>query len=1689
MIGVPAYTDDAITDLPFIENDLAEIATVLRGSGYDVEIHEIGRTDGGSIDTAIELFIADAAPGQTLLIYLSGHGVHNRGMDYLVPSGAMTRSRNFPSRCVAIDFEAYVEPSHAGDVVVFVDACREGIDLREMGTVNAASWSSRKVEQTASRRFAYVYACSAGERARYTTTGATTFSLFSRALSEAIADEGLPGTLAGIETAVQTTLDSLTSEHQLPWQRVRILTAADKDDFLVLSRPDHTGTGRRGEHPWVTVAGEHVVWEQVREGPGVDALREATVHLVGHLAEAWTRDSRSLNADPWRDSGFAERMSSKIRWLLLNVLNPDKLALSPAEAALLVACPFLYETFWARQTAGKSHVNPAVPTFHDSSGDRGRFEHFMTGYGRLLRRAKRVADSGDLAAQAGIGWWLFHRWLTRQPDLYRTDHLTDLLPPEVADAHGLIGDVFASERVIEMLRALRADASFVARTDRETALRPSRQIAGSTDDEQAVRERLISYLLAAAYLFAINPRALPEVVVDHLGISYAVDLQDLVTTIAKATWEARGRTRVLEARCTHPAVDLALREQASAMDALLAEIDTVAGDDSTLAPLADMPTHATADRVRAARTTDGKRAYDSPGFRFRLADDRVQELLMGSQLYGDPALAVRELYQNALDACRYRDARTSYLTAKGRRPPAWTGQITFSQGTDEHGREYLDCTDNGIGMGMRELVEVFSHAGVSFADLPEYIEEQAEWKTEDIELYPNGRFGIGVLSYFMLADDITVTTCRLDRAGRPTNILEVHIAGPGALFRVRDLGPGGHSFTTVRLHLRAMDKPLSCVDLLRRILWIADYAVEATDATGTQEWEACRLSEVAPIGSEDPLSGDVERHSDPIDGTSTPQVWWCDGEGAILADGLWAGTQLFGAIVNLTGPNMPQLTVDRKRILSYNEAETALLLRRAVPSLVANGSRVLTHAWLSGLAVRNLALADEIIEAAIRENYHPWIIGHRETDIAVVGCFPRDLGLFGRESLNTNRNNLMSTSAKIFDWRFLAWARSGQFQGISVSPALEIPVALPSDEVILREITDDQGASLTHIVIAAAATDRPPADVAIRLTALGLTTPDPSTLPNHANRDDRTLLSADLDGQSPWLDPTHPISLQHIVVAAAITNRSPADVATRLTALGFTTPTPSTLPNQPDRDDRTLLSQHLNGQSPWLDPTQPIPLGHIVAAATTTNRPPADIATRLTTLGLTTPDPSTLPNQPDRDDRTLLSTDLDGQSPWLDPTQPIPLGHIVAAAAITNRSPADVATRLTALGFTTPTPSTLPNQPDRDDRTLLSQHLNSRNPWLDPTQPIPLGHIVTAAAITNRPPADIATRLTTLGFTTPSALPKRINRDDRTLLSTDLDGQGPWLDPTKPTSLQHIITAAATTDRPPADVATRLTTLGFTTPSALPKRINRDDRTLLSQHLNGQSPWLDPTQPIPLQHIVAAAATTNRPPADIATRLTTLGFTTPDPSTLPNQPDRDDRTLLSQNLNGQSPWLDPTKPISLQHIVAAAATTNRPPADIATRLTTLGFTTPDPSTLPNRLDHDDRTLLSQNLNGRRPWLDPTQPIPLQHIVAAAATTNRPPADIATRLTALGFTTPDPSTLPNQPDRDDRTLLSADLDGQSPWLDPTQPIPLGHIVTAAATTNRSPADIATRLTTLGFRHSDLIKIDHTGTRSLPADDRH
>ncbi len=1300
--------------------------------------------------------------------------------------------------------------------------------------------------------------------------------------------------------------------------------------------PMHWATPPDELDQWVDLVARHPLWNRAERDADRELLRVQTSELVVHLA--WARRSGlfPLADDPWQDLRLARRMTDRLAWLVAGL--PTDVSLSAAETALLLAVPFVYDTLWSTIAGRERAVRPHDLTpSQDATSDRAAFERFTQSYPQPHRRAIAAVTRGDRDTAEEIGWWLLHRWLGRQPAAYQPGTLDELLEPVVGREAGA---VLRPVRLVELLWAMRADPGFLGRADRADALR-----FRATD---GVRERLVGYLLVTARVTAMDAMALPEVIGEHLGIVDPVSPADLHETIGGANWQNRGAALVLNAVCAHPAVEVALRSHIDLLNQLLTEVQRAAAADESLSPLRLMPSHVTTDGLRPA-DINGVPAYQSAGVRFRLAEDRVQELLMGEELYGDPALAIRELYQNALDACRYREARTAYLRRTGDFDEGWAGRIRFEQGIDADGRAYLDCVDNGIGMGVQELTDVFAQAGIRLGDLPEFLEEQAEWARLDppVQLFPNSRFGIGVLSYFMLADEITVDTCRMGRDGRPQQQLRVSIAGPGSLFRIQVLGEGTASGTTVRLHLRPAADEVSCVETLRAVLWVADFQTEAVEGANRQIWPPGALCDATPPHRAESKGGP---HAAVVADIAAG-VWWCSGDGAILADGLWAGQEHSGAVVNLTRDLAPRLSVDRTRTLAYREEDVERLLWEAIPALTAAGPSVLTYDWLNSFAAARPLIADVIFERALAGGYTRWELGGDTIDATIAGCFPADGGAFAAPD-------------QLIEWRLTALAAAGRYA--------KLLSAGPDWPRVVR-----------------------------------------------ARPSDAQVLSVDIDGTAPWLDPVEIVPLAHLVRASRRIGRSPSAIAARLEELGYSTAVGHETVGS-DRDDLIMISRDLDGTRPWLDPAHPVCLPHLMKAADRTDRPVRDVVRRLIRVGFTVDvDIEALPIEDlTHTDLLMVSRDLDGSFPWLDETIAVPLVHLVRAAHRLRRDASEVAARLAALGFPLAAGCEAVRT-ETDDLVLLSRDIDEASPWLEQEEPVTPIHLLRCAKHTGRGVAEVAGRLSSFGFTVgvePERLAEiELTSEDMVLASRDLDESPPWLDPTIPVPTIHLLRAAETTGRSVAQVAARLGGLGYRM-AAQPDEIivdhlDPDDAVMTSSDLDGSHPWLEVNEPVRAMHLLRAARLTGRDVHDIAARLTVLGY--PVASDLGavsvHKLTRDDLVITSEDLDGANPWIQPGERILLPHLLLAARRSRRSVREIASRLEELGYTVEvDLSSIPDeKVRKTDLSFASDDLDGTRPWLDPDQPVPLAHLLAAATKHRVPLGEVSARLRSLGYSAPDP----------------------------------------------------------------------------------
>ena len=130
----------------------------------------------------------------------------------------------------------------------------------------------------------------------------------------------------------------------------------------------------------------------------------------------------------------------------------------------------------------------------------------------------------------------------------------------------------------------------------------------------------------------------------------------------------------------------------------------------------------------------------------------LQKLLI-APLYGNnPSYGVRELLQNAVDACRTR----TYFSSINNNPysPKISIEINLS---DDKNNYIFSISDNGIGMTLDTITNYFLKAGASFRK--SYAWQKDFVNDEGItNVQRTGRFGVGVLAVFLLGEEITVTT-------------------------------------------------------------------------------------------------------------------------------------------------------------------------------------------------------------------------------------------------------------------------------------------------------------------------------------------------------------------------------------------------------------------------------------------------------------------------------------------------------------------------------------------------------------------------------------------------------------------------------------------------------------------------------------------------------------------------------------------------------------------------------------------------------------------------------------------------------------------------------------------------------------------------------------------------------------------
>ncbi|MEL3946141.1 MULTISPECIES: HD domain-containing protein [Streptomyces] len=1063
--GLLEPLDDAV------DADLRLMNSALQAARYDVTVlHNAGISQ---IRARIHETARAVPEGGTLLLYFSGHGVRVGDIDYLVPFDAVTPpdgdwQEPYLDSLLPTAISPWLKSSRAGTVLWAIDACRTELPGDDVPFGNSVD------NGPPGGGFAVLMGCKAGERSGFTGEG----SFFTRGLAEALGPLTPDRSVEDVFANAAARAKAVAHRHGLT-QNAHIRYGTNFEDR---TKATEICEGRPLLEAWQEAVRTTPLWEcaEPRDDDGVQRFKdclsafvERSAHTL-HLAQ-----SRLPFEDPWADDTYPVRLLCD----RLPALLPDGAKLSAVEVAALVAAPFLREAAWAERLSQAAEFGPeSLERVPGADAHRRHYEQVGDQYARVARKVAECHARDRPQDAVAVTMWLVHRWVA---DRFETDD--EAVPATCADALAtalLGGSAPAPDRVAELSGLMRAAAAGIgldeplddSGTPRDVERGPAKVLLPG--GYQPLRMRPLAALLRLAGVLSLDVRTFPEVVAEHLAVSDPVLPQEIVGLVSHPdllSWQPEGTTLHLDVPCPHQAVHAALVDVAHQADQLATQVADLAGTlpEAEACLLSAVPTRVT-DRDLRASQRGGQATYEVPLLRFHLAQTEVRELLMGEQLYGgEPHLALRELYQNAMDACRYRQMRWDYLDSAGPQPAPWRGRISITMGEDARGR-YVECRDNGVGMSAEQLKYTFTRAGSRFEQSKAFRREQSRWLRHDqkLRLFPNSRFGIGVFSYFMLADEMTIVTRQVSPDGIPAaQALSVEIPSSGSLFRIQRHEGAGDGLpeggTRVRLYLRADGTAdgLSCVGTLRPLVRVSEFELEVRDLAGAvHEWQPGVLQSRVGLDLIEPLE-------------AVPGVlWWVGEKGGVLCDGITTDVAPYGYVLNLTGLHAGQLSVSRKELQAYDRTwEEHNWRAGAVPLAQWPG---LSMEWLWELERQNLPVA----RVLWREWRGKGVTPAREVDgrhwLDTEGWFHPD------QAIATRRHH-GSDAGQLAPWRAAALHLTHSSHAASAPRSLVgHPVPEPGDAML-----HGSNRNWWHAVDQAAALNMPVAEALLRKRRLRIAHP------------------------------------------------------------------------------------------------------------------------------------------------------------------------------------------------------------------------------------------------------------------------------------------------------------------------------------------------------------------------------------------------------------------------------------------------------------------------------------------------------------------------------------------------------------------------------------------------------------------------
>lgn len=312
----------------------------------------------------------------------------------------------------------------------------------------------------------------------------------------------------------------------------------------------------------------------------------------------------------------------------------------------------------------------------------------------------------------------------------------------------------------------------------------------------------VGIILRLADILDFDGKRTPSILFSHLYVRNPISINEWNKHRVIEAWDISPDLIQFSAKCTHPVIESSIHEFCSMIDhelslsnniiSTLNEFHNSTGRDLQI----KLPLKVNRDKIRTKTDIKNKPVYIYMDTKFSLSKTQVIELLMGTKLYGNPEVALRELLQNSIDACLLRKAQEA----------KWGNLYEpkiFVKYYTENGEDVIEVIDNGTGMDEYIINNYYSKIGSSFYKSKDFYNLKAE---SNAEFFPTSRFGIGILSSFMISDVLVVDTKRVYGPHKSSEPLNITVEGQESIFWIKS-GKQETPGTTTKLILRKSHNP------------------------------------------------------------------------------------------------------------------------------------------------------------------------------------------------------------------------------------------------------------------------------------------------------------------------------------------------------------------------------------------------------------------------------------------------------------------------------------------------------------------------------------------------------------------------------------------------------------------------------------------------------------------------------------------------------------------------------------------------------------------------------------------------------------------------------------------------------------------------------------------------------------------